>query len=577
MPRFVRFNQEQPVAGPSSTSKLRPQQRKDYKLTANKSPKRRSQSEPRSKGKSSGVKVVVDTGLHQDFASFAIEGPATFEDAVNANDSSEWIAAMQDEMNALHENGTWVLVKREPQMNIVRNKWVFVVKRKADGSIDRYRARLVAKGFSQKPGIDFHETFSPVARYDTIRILLSLVPAFNLKVCQFDIKTAFLNGDLDETVFMEQPEGFKSEGDMVCLLKKSLYGLKQSPRQWSIKVTSVMKQLGFYATKSDPCVFINHYTQVIVCLYVDDGLIFGSSSEKIETLMQQLEQHFQINIGDSGAYAGMQIEYGSGFVFIHQQSYLQRVLERFGMQDAKPVTTPADPHVRLVKAEDHACQEPLRELIGSLMYLAVVSRPDIAYAVSLVSQYMTCYDNSHWTAAKRILQYLRGTMNKGIMFDQSDIRIMGFSDSDFAGDNETRRSRSGTVIMMNGGPVVWGSNRQPIVTLSSAEAEFVAANAAVTSIKWMHELLHEVDVKINSTDLFVDNQAAIKMIKNPEFHMRTKHIDLRFKYIRERYQDGLFDIQYVPSEEQVADALTKPLSKGQFRKLTSYFMTERND
>ena len=563
-PRTTSAAKKKKIEPQPSFIQLRPQVRKNYKDMQ----RAGSSGMQRQKGKAAPkVKVIVDRG-GKDFASFAVDGPQTFSEAVNADDKDKWVDAMNDEMHSHEKNGTWELVPRDKSMNIVKNKWIFVVKRKADGSIDRYRARLVAKGFSQKPGIDYKETFSPVARYDTIRMLLSFVPVMKWKVTQFDVKTAFLNGDLNETVYMEQPEGFQQQPDqLVCKLKKSLYGLKQSPRQWSQKLSEIMQQFGFRGTLSDPCVFVNHDTGVIVCIYVDDGLIFAPNEEASKAMINNLSSKLELSVGDPETYAGMQIEYGTQHVFIHQSSFLDRVIKRFDLQDAKPASTPADAHVKLEKGDtsiDH--DTPFRELVGSLMYLAVVTRPDIAYAVSRVSQYMTCYDNSHMTAAKRIIQYLKATRDMGIVYEDSGRAIHAFSDSDFAGDHETRRSRTGSVIMTNGGPIVWTSTRQPIVTLSSSEAEFVAANTSVTSLIWINELIRELGLEHEGMCLFIDNQSAIKMIRNPEFHMRTKHIDVRYKYIRERFQEGLFGIEYIPTEENVADIMTKALSAGPFKK-----------
>ena len=555
-------------ATPSRTKyamgKLRKMVKKDYKETKTYERQKRASDDD-----------VEPCSTHYAALAFMLtDEPADFNEAMESDDKRQWAQAMDEEMAALEKTKTWSLVKRTPDMNVVKNKWVFRIKRKGDGSIDRYRARLVAKGFSQKAGIDYKETFSPVARYDTIRTMLSLVPAFNLKVTQFDVKTAFLNGELEEAVFMELPEGYGEDNAIVCRLQKSLYGLKQSPRQWNMKVTEVLAKFGLQVCISDPCVYVNGSKTVIVCLYVDDGLIFWAHEKEKDRLVAGLEEHFDISIGDSSSYAGMQIEYVDGQVFVHQENYLHRVLQRFNMDDCKPASCPADPQVKLIKCEDHdEVDVPYRELVGSLMYLAVVSRPDIAYAVSVLSQYMSKFNNNHWTAGKRVLRYLKANPKLGLKFDGTDVTLTAYCDADYAGDIESRRSRSGSVLLFNGSAIIWSSQLQPIVTLSSAEAEFVAANSAVTSIKWIAELLREVGVKLDGTTLLVDNQAAIKMIKNPEFHLRTKHIDIRYKYIRERFQEGLFELQFCRSEDQLADFLTKPLQPRAFKKNVIQIMT----
>ena len=331
--------------------------------------------------------------------------------------------------------------------------------------------------------------------------------------------------------------------------------------------------MGFRACTTDPCVFVSKQLRVIICLYVDDGLIFwkekGSASEVIDLLRDK----FEINISETECYAGLQISQGDDYIFIHQRNYLMRVMQRFDMEAVAPSNTPADPHVMLSSdISNDNCKHPFRELVGSLMFLAVVTRPDIAFAVSSVSRFLNCYSNAHWTAAKRILQYLKSTANAGLLYHGKECKVSAFSDADFAGDQETRRSRTGAVLMMNGGPVFWNSSRQSIVTLSSCESEFVAATTAATAVKWCIMLAQELGIILEKPTLFLDNQSAIKLIKNPEFHMRTKHIDVRYKYIRERHQEGLFDVEYVPSDKQLADAMTKPLARSAFRRLTSIML-----
>ena len=548
----------------SEGSGLRPILRRSYKETTLNT----KTSSPKKGGKESTCQSHF-AGLAFDLG----DEPPDYQSAMASEDCAQWQEAVKEEMDDLEKTETWDIILREPRMNVVRNKWVFRIKRKADGSVDRYKARLVAKGFSQKQGIDYNETFSPVVRYDTVRILLSLVPAMDLHVTQFDVKTAFLNGTLDEEVFMEIPEGFEAEGDMVCRLKKSLYGLKQSPRQWTSKLKEVMGQFGLNAIVSDPCVFVSGDKTLIVCCYVDDGLIFWRDEAEKDRLIKGLKSKFDISIGDGSAYAGMQIEYRDGAVFVHQEYYLQRVLKRFGMEDCIPASCPAKAHVILRKNEDdESVDVPYRELVGSLMYLAVVSRPDIAYAVSVLSQYMSCFSLEHWTAGKEVLRYLKSSPKLGLLFDGTDGCLVAYSDSDWAGDTDTRRSRTGNVILLNGSAVIWTSQRQPIVTLSSSEAEFVAANSAVTSIKWMTDLLVELGVELEEQVLLMDNQPAIKMIKNPEFHMRTKHIDIRYKFIRERYNEELFSLDFVRSEDQLADFLTKPLPPAKFKRNVEMIM-----
>lgn len=501
------------------------------------------------------------------------DDPGNYKEAVMSPESDSWKSAMDQEMDSLMKNKTWTLVPRKPEMNVIGSKWVYCKKFKSDGTINKFKARLVAQGFKQKSGIDFEETFSPVVRYDTVRILLSLVPSRKLKVSQFDVRTAFLNGDLDEEIFMEEPHGYgKSNGTKVCRLEKAIYGLKQASRSWNFKFTDVMKNFGMKPTHSDPCVFVNESRSLILALYVDDGLIIWSHKQEKDALISLLESKFEITTSDGTNYAGMEIKYDKDSVFIHQQNYCRKVIERFGMNDCSPVSTPAESHVKLSKPEEESdLKVPYRELVGSLMYLAIVSRPDIAYAVSVLSQFMTNFNAHHWTAGKRVLRYLAGTSNLGITYGSTGSRLTAFSDSDFAGCVDSRRSRTGNLIVFNGGPVIWKSQRQPLVAHSSTEAEFMAADSATTSVKWIRMLLDEIGFSPgDATLLYVDNMSAITLIKNPQYHHRSKHIDIRYKYIRERYQEGLINLQYVNTKDQVADLLTKPLPLPAFKYLISH-------
>lgn len=456
--------------------------------------------------------------------------------------------------------------------SVVKNKWVYRVKEKPDGSPYQYKARLVAKGFSQTAGVDYNETWAPVARFDSIRVLLSQVAASNLSIAQFDVTGAFLYGDLEEEIFMEEPEGFETskDGSMVCRLSKSLYGLKQSPRQWNKRFDDFLKAAGLQETEADPCIYTNQKKDLFLALYVDDGLICAKDEHTISLLLTKLQSEFKVTVGDSSMFLGIQIERrkGTGAVFIHQEMYLKKVLERFGMSDCKPMSTPCSPHDKLQKPEsnDEIVRDvPYREIVGSLMFLMVCTRPDIAYAVSALSQFLDCPTNAHWTAAKRVLRYLQGSKRVGICYFSGEPNLVAFSDADFAGDIETRQSRTGNIFVVNGGPVTWLSQRQKSVTLSTTEAEYIAACSAAKHVVWLRRLLSEFGMKQDSpTTLYCDNQSAINLVNNPKKHNRTKHVDVQFRFTREKQAGGIVSISYIPSDQQQADFLTKPLPRDRF-------------
>jgi transposase InsO family protein len=503
--------------------------------------------------------------------------PLTFQDAINGPDAIEWKKAIADELESHRTNKTWVFAKRKNDMRPIDSKWVFKVCCDNEGKVVRHKARLCARGFNQVKGVDYMETFAPVIRYDSLRIFLALVTQFDLEIMQFDVKTAFLYGDLKEDITMEIPEGLMNDNDhkntMVCRLMKSWYGLKQAARCWNTKFKRVIESLGLGQCDGDKCIFRGNINgcEVLLAIFVDDGLVASKSQESIETVITALSESFEIKFGNSCSFVGLQIERNrvNKTMFIHQQAYTSRVLEKYGGKREIAVGMPADPNVILSPVEDELQvleNFPYREIVGSLMFLAIVSRPDIAYAVNSVSRFLNRHNRAHWQALQRILKYLSGTVNMGILYQQSDeIKLVGYSDSDFAGDVETRRSTSGYVFYLSKAAVTWASQRQKIVTHSTTEAEYVAAAGAAKEAIWLQLLLGELDlIGKEPVCLFLDNESAIRIVKNPEFHKRTKHIDIKYHYIRERVEMGDLTVQYVSSHEQRADIFTKAFAKPRF-------------
>lgn len=416
--------------------------------------------------------------------------------------------------------------------------------------------------------------FSPVVRYESVRTLIALAAQRNLEIKHFDVKTAFLHGDLNEEIYMDVPEGVKAKKGQVCRLQKSLYGLKQASRQWNSKFNSFLKTFNFVQSNADSCVYKGCFknTSLFLALYVDDGLLLAESREALDEMLNELRSNFEITEESSKFFAGMQIQRDrdKGAIFIHQSRYIERILARFGMIDAKPVRTPADPHS--IASLSSASQTdnidfPYREAIGSLMFLVQLTRPDLTYIVSFLSRFLTCPSNEHWCTVKRIFRYLRRTMNFGIRYQScnDDISLKGYSDADYAGDAMTRRSTTGYIFVISGGAVSWSSKRQRMVSLSTTEAEYVAASEASKELVWLRRLLNDVDCRCDKPSvLLVDNQSAIRLIKNPEFHKRTKHIDIRYHFVRERFTCGDLIVEYVSTNDQCADFLTKALCGERF-------------
>lgn len=504
--------------------------------------------------------------------------PLTVEEALSRPDSQQWRAAIKEELDALHKNETWTLVKPEHTDNIVDSKWLFRIKKEAGNKI-RYKARLVARGFSQRRGIDYDETFSPVVRHSSLRLLFALAANLNLKVDHMDVKTAFLNGTLDKVVYMKQPRVFQEKGkeDHVCLLHKSLYGLKQAPRAWNIKLHTELENLKFKRCENESCVYTRTLGANIIFLavYVDDILIFYNNAEEMKKVKQNLMSKFEMkDLGKAQLFLGMRIVQGRGFIKIDQAEYIEKLLHKFGMDNCKTASTPAVPGLQFSKPDPSYKPDesiPYRELIGSLMYVAVCTRPDIAHSVNVMSQFCNCYSETHWIATKRILRYLKGTITMGLVYSKEHNNdVEGFADADHAGNIIDRRSYSGNVFRLAKGAISWQSTKQKSVAISTAEAEYVslseAAKEAVFLAKFLKELQAREDSPIN---LYTDSQSAMAIATNPVHHQRTKHVDVRYHFTRELVDNGVIKLMYLNTSHMVADVLTKavPKAKQEFCRL----------
>lgn len=495
------------------------------------------------------------------------EEPKSYEQAIKSGDHKQWKRAMNEEFDSLIKNQTWNLVNPPSDQKVIDNRWVYKLKQRPDGSVDRYKARLVVRGFTQEFGIDYQETFSPVVKFTSIRAIIALAASKNMKLKQFDVRAAFLNGVLEETVFMSQPTGYDDGSGRVCKLNRSLYGLKQASRCWNKRFTEFISKFEFKVCESDPCVFVRDGSEglTILAICVDDGLIAAENEGAILPVIEHLRKEFEIKFFDLECFLGLEVDQrDDGSIHVNQRAYAEKVLKRFGMTNCKTVATPAENAQNLGDFEpDDEADFPYREAVGSLMYLSVGTRPDISFAVGNVSRYMEKPSAVHVNAVKRILKYIQGTSDMGILFEgDKKLNFCGYSDADYAGDVKTRRSTSGYVFMFGKGIISWGSERQKSVALSTTESEYMAASHAIKELIWLKRLLAELSpVKMGLPTFFMDNQSAIRLVKNPEFHKRTKHIDVRYHFIREKFEDGMFDLKYVQTDEQLADVMTKALPK----------------
>ncbi|GIL49048.1 hypothetical protein Vafri_5519 [Volvox africanus] len=502
--------------------------------------------------------------------------PATYQEATNGPNAEEWRRAMDEEITAQLTNGTWELAKPPPGARILPCRWVYKIKRAEDGGIERFNARLVAKGYEQRAGIDYGEVFAPTSRFASLRTLLAVAAAKGMQIHQLDVSTAFLNGELEEELWMEQPPGYESaDPEQACRLLRSIYGLKQAPHCWYVKLVTELDKLGFKPSKSDPALFIKRDEKEIVYLliHVDDFLTTSSDEELIKKVKAAIREVFKIrDLGEAKVFLGMEISRGvNGEVKLSQQRYIEALLQRHQLVDAKPRTTPLPPGSRVLPAEDGdtelADSTKYRALIGELNYLATSTRPDIAQAMSVLARFMEKPSKAHMGLALGVLRYLAGTKDIGLCFGGGrELTMAGYSDSDWAGDPATRRSTTGYVFTLGGAAISWNSQLQRTVAASSVEAEYQATSAAVREALWLRKLAGELGLGSDAIEIRTDSQGAMSLGNNPITSARSKHIDVQHHLVRERVSRREVALSYCSTEDMVADVLTKALGEIKFKK-----------
>ena len=545
--------------------------------------------------------------------------PHSWEEAMNSTDRNGWMSAAMEEWTALHDQGVFEKVRLPHGRRALDTKWVFKVKTKGDGSLERFKARLVARGFRQVYGLDYHETFAPVGKYTTARTLLAIATARDYEIHQMDISNAFLHGDLEEEVYLTQPQGFEDGTDRVLKLKKSLYGLKQSPRCWNKALHKVLLDNYFKQSSADPSLYIldNAAERLWLLVYVDDLLMVSPSLVLLNSIKCVLTDNFKVkDLGEAVYYLGMNISRNrrTGEMWLSHTKYASQVVNRFGLADANPAATPLPTdfkvhfdgaHMETTPEEvqleggyedenrqhlaptgnkngvgskgEHKViprkktkvelqrQRAYQSQIGSLMFTAICIRPDLSFAVGQLAQAAQDPDARHESGVKRILRYLQGTTSYGIHYAKSgaeQITLQGYSDSDWAGCTKTRKSVSGWIFMLCGAAISWQSKKQSVVAMSSCEAEYIALSSCAREAVWLRRLLSDLgEPQDESTRISVDNTSAIALARNPEFHARTKHIQLHYHYIRQAIAEEEVDVQHCGTKDQVADGLTKSLPR----------------
>ena len=545
----------------------------------------------------------VETNLDEWFGGIAEEALAMSEDkpsleeAMEGDEARQWVTAMREEIAQIEKVHTYDIVEPPPDANVVPCRWVFRRKRDGEGKIVRHKARLVAKGFKQQFGVDYHETFAPTVRPATLRLLLAIAAHKGSVVAQADVKNAYLHGTLEpnEIIYMDLPPRYSlfhqipanlANKSLVCRLWRPLYGSKQGANRFRKFLVEVMTTLGFTVCSADEAVFYKFNpdgSYVIVPTATDDFTIIADSDKSANNFQDELEKHVElVRLGPISWLLGTTVERNleKHSIILGQEAFIGQIITRFGLDDARICSTPLNPNVDLTPGSDHVSSTLLspsekttyREMIGSLMYLSVMTRPDITFAVSTLSKYLESPTTTHIIAVKRVIRYLKGTKHLRLTLGGHEIDLAGYSDADWASQLH-RHSISGFAFFLGSGAISWSSKKQPIVTLSSTESEYVALTHSAKDIIWIQKLLFKfspiISIPSNIPSLFCDNQGAIRLSSDSTFHARTKHIDVHFHFIRQTVSQGHLTLHYIPTHDMIADIFTKSLAFNKFTKFCS--------
>ncbi|CAL2270484.1 unnamed protein product [Prunus armeniaca] len=489
-----------------------------------------------------------------------LKEPTSFSQAVQI---PQWHAAMKSEIDALQANGTWNLVPLPPHKRLIGCKWVYKVKLKANGTVEGYKARLVAKGYSQVEGINYGETFTPVAKLVTVRVLLSVASLRGWHVHQLDVNNAFLNGDLDEEVFMSLPPGFGRKGE------------NRASRQWFIKLSTALKAVGFQQSRSDYSLFVRRRQGnfLVLLVYVDDVILAGNNLEDIENTKLFLANQFKLkDLGQFKYFLGIEVARSRHGISLSQRKYALEILDDAGFLGVKPSRFLVEHNLSLSQFNGKLLDDAsaYRRMVGRLIYLTI-TRPDLTYVIHVLSQFMDKPRQSHLEAAHKVLKYIKHTPGQGILLPSTgSLQLRAFCDADWARCKDTRRSITGYCILLGQALVSWKTKKQTTVSRSSAEAEYRSMATTCCEVTWLKNILKDLGVDhTQPITLFCDNQAAIHIASNPVFHERTKHIEIDCHLVREKIQKGMIQTVHIRTANQPADLFTKPLSSTQFEVLLS--------
>uniref|UniRef100_A0A383VEJ4 Integrase catalytic domain-containing protein n=1 Tax=Tetradesmus obliquus TaxID=3088 RepID=A0A383VEJ4_TETOB len=502
--------------------------------------------------------------------------PQNYKEATSRPDAPLWVDAMDTEIQGIRSNGTWVLGFPPPGTKVLDTKWTFKLKRNSDGSTERRKARVVAKGFQQQEGRDYFEIFTPVGKYTSMRALTAKAAAEDLIIHNIDFSSAFLNGTLEEEVWIKQPEGYvEGEPGMACKLVKSLYGLKQAPRAWHLNLDKIIQEKGFKPSEADPCLYYHtgseYHPETYLLVYVDDVAIYTKSQESANALISYFSSKYKLrDLGAAELFLGISITRQPTGIKLAQERMINDLVAKYGMENSNGRLLPMSPGTKLTKDEDSepldTSKYPYATLVGALLYLANCTRPDIAYPVGVLARFMANPGMSHWHAAKGVLRYLAGTSTYGLNYSKagSSSTLIGYTDSDFAGDADTRRSTAGFTFIKGNAAICWQSKRQPTVATSTTEAEYMGAATSVKEALWLGVLHRDIGYNITTVEIKADNQSALAILHNPVTSGRAKHIDVAYHFARERVQRGDVSFSYISTNEMTADIMTKALPAPKF-------------
>lgn len=498
-----------------------------------------------------------------------VNDPNTFEEAMECEEVEEWQEAMHREVSCIEKNKTWEFVDRPKDKKVIDVKWIF---RKKSNNI--YKARLVVRGYQQKEQIE--NTYSPVAKMETLKILLSYCCQNGMNIEQMDVKTAFLNGIIISEVYVNQPQGYQDGTDRVYKLYKSLYGLRESPRSWYECFHKFMNELKFERSKHDYCLYGKNEEEfaIYLIIFVDDLLIYSKDTSKIQEVKSKLSKRFKMkDMGQVSNYIGIDIENNleKNVMTLSQENYIMSLAKKYELNNAKLYKTPMETNLKLEPADEINEQVRYRNLIGELLFISTGTRPDITFSVNYLSRFQSCFNETHFKYAMRILKYLYLTKNLKLTYTRSDkVEVLDcLVDSDWAGDIIDRKSTSGYIIRLYGNVIYWKTRKQKSVTKSSTEAEYVALSEALTEINFIRGLLSEVfKIEINvPIKIYEDNSGAVTIAKSGNLSKKSKYIEVQYHDVYDNYEKGKIDIVKIDTEDNIADILTKSLCKPKFVKL----------